>query len=114
MTDYRDGKIYGWNGGDCPVHLKDEVKVWYRCGGNSVKEGKYAYDYSWEWVKGNYDIIAFQVVKKYQEPKVIYCNINENDGLSVFVDKENAIRYGHKVAGSRIAVKFVGVIEDNV
>ena len=28
-TDYNDGKIHVWSGGECPVHPKSEVELSY-------------------------------------------------------------------------------------
>lgn len=29
-VDYNDGKIHGWNGGECPVHPETVVMAWHR------------------------------------------------------------------------------------
>lgn len=44
MTDYNDGKIHGWNGGDCPVHPETEVLVWLR---NGEIQDRIAYGLTW-------------------------------------------------------------------
>ena len=43
---YNDGKIHGWNGGDCPVHPKSRVRAWYRNG--SIMNGEQANNLTWE------------------------------------------------------------------
>jgi hypothetical protein len=63
MTDYNNGQIHGWNGGECPVHPETVVKVWFRHGGCSRGNG-----YDWTHKEDVSDIIAFQVVKQYVEP----------------------------------------------
>lgn len=30
MTNWNDGTIHGWNGGDCPVHPETLVRYWLR------------------------------------------------------------------------------------
>jgi hypothetical protein len=65
MTDYNDGKIHGWNGGECPVHPKTGVRVWMSCGDRSYNT---AGTYEWGWITIGGDIIAFQVVEAYSDP----------------------------------------------
>jgi hypothetical protein len=66
MTDYNDGLIHGWNGGECPVHLETEGDIWLRLGKTYpiLRFG------SWRWghVDQPDDIIAFRVTKPYVEP----------------------------------------------
>lgn len=66
MTNYNDGKIHGWNGGECPVHPKSVVRVWPResCPSSEYNAGELKWICRDEWD----DIIAFQVVEPYAEP----------------------------------------------
>lgn len=102
--DYNDGTIHGWNGGDCPVHPETVVKVWFN---DQPKKQRKADFFRWskDATGLDTDIIAFQVVKEYVEPKVIWVN-EYPTGNAVWISKEAA----HKVAGpgaTRIAVKYV-------
>ena len=76
-TDYNNGQIHGWNGGECPVHPETVVKFWTR-DGRSFSEGT-AKCLRWSNLSENSDIIAFQVVKQHVEPKVIW--VNETQGV---------------------------------
>lgn len=103
MTDYNDGKIHGWNGGECPVHPKSGVVVWFR---NQAHQYPTIAEYFW-WKHSNSDgdIIAFQVTKPYVEPKVIWVN-EYKTGCHAYKAKEVA----QKLAAQdviRIAVKYV-------
>ena len=114
MTDYNDGKIHGWNGGDCPVHPETVVDVWLR---NGIIEEIRAAVLLWKHKNNGGDIIAFQVVKQFVEParpaalKVIWVN-EYADGCHVAHDTEAKAR---RVDGlhhtQRIAVKYVEVKE---
>jgi hypothetical protein len=109
MTNYNDGKIHGWNGGDCPVHPETEVRAWRRNLGLPILwQAKLI---SWRHDYGDADIIAFQVVKQHVEPKVIWVNETKGGGLVTFTSKEAALRYvsPHDV---RIAVKYVEARDD--
>jgi hypothetical protein len=64
--DYNNGQIYGWNGGECPVHPETVVRVWFRSGPEQEKK---ALSYRWTHGMKFGDIIAFQVAKPYVEPK---------------------------------------------
>lgn len=107
MTDYRDGAIHGWNGGECPVHPQDVVALWFREGG--ADEGTSEL-YSWHHDPGDGDIIAFCVTKKYEEPLTIWVNFWSDGNWAAFQTEEQARNYGdHRHA--RIAVKFQEVKE---
>lgn len=111
MTNYNDGKIHGWNGGDCPVHPETEVKYWLR---NMViaTETYRATGLRWTHRDESGDIIAFQVVKAYVEPKVIW--VNEYPvgfyKWAAYPDEQSA-KDGAGTAATRIAVKYVEVQE---
>ena len=103
MNDYNDGQVWGWNGGECPVHPKTEVMVWFRGRGSGRS---LASEFRWNRADLGGDIIAFQVVKAYVEPKAIWVNETKGGILVTFPSKEAALRnvIPHDV---RIAVKYV-------
>lgn len=107
MSDYNDGKIYGWNGGECPVHPQSEVKVWCR-GYTGPVSGVDATDHYWR--HGNYDedrdIIAFQVITPYAEPKVIWVNETVSGYVQAYLSEE-AAKNNAQPYHTRIAVKYV-------
>ena len=107
MTNYNDGKIHGWNGGECPVHPKMVVKVWLRCGAIATKVAGF-----WCWSHGgdDSDIAAFQVVKTYREPKTIWVT-EYDDGPSFIYQSEDLAEHYAGSSTTRIAVKYVEVIE---
>lgn len=107
MTNYNDGKIHGWNGGECPVHPETVVKFWHREG---IAASDRAGQYWWEHSDTDGDIIAFQVVKAYVEPKVIWVN-EYVDGPSAF-NTERSARRSAAPSATRIAVKYVEVKDD--
>lgn len=65
MTDYNNGKVHGWNGGECPVHPETVVQVWFRSGPDKIDA---AFFFLWTHGMKYGDIIAFKVVKPYVEP----------------------------------------------
>jgi hypothetical protein len=107
-NDYNDGQIWGWNGGECPVHPETVVEVWFRCKDSDIwpaggLEWKHTCEYD--------DIIAFKVVKQHVEPKVIW--VNEYEGFrqwAAYPDEQEA-KNGAGTAATRIAVKYVEVKE---
>lgn len=107
MTNYNNGQIHGWNGGDCPVHPETVVEYWTR--GLDACHCK-AGDLDWSHCGKNFDIIAFQVVKAYVEPKVIWVN-EYVDGPVAFNTERSARNYAMPSA-TRIAVKYVEVKDD--
>ena len=106
--DWNDGTIHGWNGGDCPVHPETVVHAWFRSSVNKQCKADYL-----RWYKDanflNTDIIAFQVVKEYVEPKVIW--VNEYPAGNASYKSEEAARKSAGTAATRIAVKYVEVRE---
>lgn len=107
MVNYNDGNIHGWNGGDCPVHPYSNVRVWLREG--VVNEGIAK---RLIWCHKNayyYDIVAFQVLNQYVEPKTIWANEYKHD-IFVYTSKEEA-ESGAGVNAIRKAVKYVEVQE---
>ncbi len=109
MSDYNNGQIHGWNGGECPVHLETEVKAWRR--GLGLPICWQAKLISWRHEYGDADIIAFQVVKQYVEPKVIW--VNEYQEELVAHPDEQSARDGasRRLPPTRIAVKYQEVKE---
>ena len=109
MTDYNNGQIHGWNGGDCPVHSETVVKYWMR-DGKSVNE-RQAKNIRWGHIESHGDIIAFQVVKAYVEPKVIWVNEYADGTCWAGFDEETA-KMCATMDATRIAVKYVEVDDD--
>jgi hypothetical protein len=105
MSDYNDGKIHGWNGGECPVHPESVVKVWRRNGGY-ISSTFLARELYWGHDGAKGDIIAFQVTKPYAEPKVIWVNECHRGGGLAYISEEEAKSDAGK-AVKRIAVKYV-------
>lgn len=107
--DYNDGQIWGWNGGECPVHPKTVVEVWFRGGGSSVTA---AHRLFWTHSDKDGDIIAFRVVKQYAEPKVIWVN-EYPDELVAYPDEQSA-RAGASIRQPPlcIAVKYVEAVNE--
>jgi hypothetical protein len=109
VRDYNNGQIHGWNGGDCPVHPETEVKFWTNSGGVSPVKAKCL---RWKHTdEGLGDIIAFQVVKSYVEPKVIW--VNEYPGNQLYAyDTEGQAKLWVNSPCVRIAVKYVEMQDD--
>lgn len=108
MTDYNDGKIHGWNGGECPVHPKTWVRYWLRDQGMSQNPAGIL---DWQHDDVSADIIAFRVVKEYREPKTIWVNEYKTGMISYHTEGE-AKRAQHP-APVRIAVKYQEVIKND-
>ena len=108
-VDYNDGKIHGWNGGDCPVHPLTEVKLYFKRW-NASDRLFVAGEIGWLHHDESTDIVAFQVVKEYKEPMVIWMNMYGNDYAYTFKTKEEAMKFSGKGA-KRIAVKLIEVQE---
>lgn len=108
MVNYNDGKIHGWNGGECPVHPYTEVQYWLRCG--SVEEEE-AGELEWKHRSGSktFDIVAFQVIKEYKEPKTIWVNDYRTGPLAYYAKEDAEKAAGRSVI--RKAVKYQEVQE---
>jgi hypothetical protein len=108
MNDYNDGKIYGWNGGKCPVHPNTLIKIFYRGILSSLDyKAKNVY---WGHCGGCGDIVAFQVVKEHKctEPLVVWANMYDNGSGYVYKSEEEANDAAlHNI--DRRAVKFIEV-----
>ena len=109
MTDYNDGQIWGWNGGDCPVHPKTVVEVWFRCKDSDIWS---AGGLEWRHTDEYDDIIAFKAVKQYAEPKVIWVNEYPDGSYIVHSTREKAERNGSRDIATRIAVKYVEAVNE--
>lgn len=109
LTNYNDGKIHGWNGGDCPVHPLTIVKLYFKRHTASNSEFV-ANVVSWLHHDESDDIVAFQVVKEYKEPMVVWMNMYGNGYAYTYKTKEEAMEYSGKGA-KRIAVKLIEVQE---
>lgn len=107
MTNYNDGKIHGWNGGDCPVHPKSVVQVWIDYGATNTKEASL---YSWAHI-GKADIVAFKVIKEHREPKYMWVNEYQDHAVA-YGTEENARKYVSS-GFLRKAVKYKEVTEED-
>lgn len=107
MTDYNDGKIHGWNGGECPVHPESRVITWHR---NNLTQSTESGEYWWDHKGTGGDIIAFRVTKVHREPKTIWVNeySEDNRGVAYFSEEEAK---EHVKYCTRIAVKYQEVID---
>lgn len=110
MTDYRDGQIHGWNGGECPVHPKDAVTVWSREGRGSSKDIAARYRWDHPGLGQSLDIVAFCVTKKYEEPLTIWGNVYNDGGVESYGSQADA-EENASINCVRIAVKFQEVKE---
>ena len=107
MTDYNNGKIHGWNGGECPVHPETVVEYWRLDGGT---DELMAGCLRWEHRSVDADIIAFRVVKQHVEPKVIWVNETKGVVYEAYTSEEAARRTVYH-STTRIAVKYQEVKE---
>jgi len=107
MTDYNDGKIHGWNGGECPVHPLTEVNLFFK--GVTTPYNKFVANHvNWLHHDESDDIVAFQVVKEYKEPLVVWVNIYKNGFGHSFKSEAEALS-AVVYAVERTAVKFIEV-----
>ena len=104
MTDYNDGQIHGWNGGDCPVHPQSVVEVWLRNASATFFEYT-AGKCRWSHLKSDQDIIAFRVVKQHVEPKTVWVN-EYPDGLCFSYLTEEEAKALASSSAIRIAVEY--------
>lgn len=109
MTEYVTGQIYGWNGGECPVHPKTKIKIWtrsWRPSGVDTDAGSC----SWKHINAGSDLVCFQVITSYIEPKTIWVNEYADGRVCAYTSEEAAKRAegGHHI---RVAVKYVEVKE---
>ena len=69
MTEYVTGQIYGWNGGECPVHPETQLKIWTRNGLFCSELTTLAKSCFWDHVQHPRDIVCFQVITPQVEPQ---------------------------------------------
>ena len=103
---YIEGKWYGWNGGECPVHPETVVDAIYLIEKDLVTLQESRCAEYWLWNSISLPIIAFRVVKHYVEPKVVWMNEYNGNGCLVHQTKEDAIKFATKDT-TRIAVRYV-------
>lgn len=112
MTDYNDGNWHEWTGGPCPVHPKSEIEGYWHVEDASINrmskpaiynEGR-AGGLVFEW-GGQTRLYLFRVVKKFEEPKVIWVNEYEN-AFVVHTTEERAKEYSENENVLRVAVKY--------
>ena len=94
--DYNDGKWHGWNNdGPCPVHPKSMVQATYPDGDKWYGNTRVAD--SWGWRDDECPIVAFRVVKVYQEPLEVWVvmprNFVSGSGFAACKDKSDAEFY---------------------
>ena len=108
MTEYVTGQIYGWNGGECPVHPETKIKIWTRnalvCSGVDTDAGSC----SWKHINAGSDLVCFQVITPYAEPKVIWVN-EYCDGSGIAYATEEVAKAYAQTDCTRPAVKYVEV-----
>lgn len=105
MTEYVTGQIYGWNGGECPVHPKTVVEYWTRSGRTSSLRSK-ATCLEWEHNNSGGDIVCFQVITPYVEPKTLWVNEYADGEMLAYASEEAAKGYVYR-GHTRVAVKYV-------
>lgn len=110
MTDFNDGKIHGWNGGECPVHPKALVDFWFRDSSNI--ENVRPKHWRWAHLNTEGDIIAFRVTKVHREPKTIWVNESEGIIYGAYLSEEAARRTTYPNT-TRVAVKYQEAIEND-
>jgi hypothetical protein len=89
MTDYRDGKWHGWNGGGCPVNPDDVIVATFERSETFYGEAK---TLKWDYEdNAMYHIpVAFRVVKR--APLVLWINEYPDGILGCHSSKEIADR----------------------
>ena len=105
---YNDGRWWGWNGGECPVHSQSIVETArrYKVGDmRARKDCGVACSYIWQGNDSG-DIIAFRVIKPYREPRVWWINVYPNRVAQAHQSKDAA----HRLCTSDL-VECVRVVE---
>lgn len=107
MTNYNDGQIHGWNGGDCPVYPETVVRYWLRNMAIATETYR-ASGLRWTHRDESGDIIAFQVVEAYAEPKVIWLvrNVADNHIWLIAKDEADAWRFAGEDPEKRRVEKY--------
>lgn len=110
MSEYVTGQIYGWNGGECPVHPKTKIKIWTRNGNVFAEGGCGAEHFLWRHHNSIGDIVCFQVITPHTEPKTIWVN-EYGDGRGFGYTSEEIAKSAETKYHTRVAVKYVEVKE---
>lgn len=113
MTDYNDGNWHEWAGGPCPVHPKSKIEGYWQVEDTQTRMGSKSAVYyeeragklNFEW-DGQTRLYLFRVVKKFEEPKVIWVNEYVDD-LRAYTTEEMARKRANGVGSLRVAVKYV-------
>ena len=106
MAKYVTGQIYGWNGGECPVHPETMVEVWYRNSASPVANKAGFWGGSWSHLGFSRDIVCFQVIEPHAELKVIWVNEYYDGSGTAYTTEEGAKKYADG-GNTRVAVKYV-------
>jgi len=61
MTNYNDGRWWGWNGGECPVHPQSEVEIWDATSKQNLVIPAEAVHWPFRG--------AFRVIREHREPR---------------------------------------------
>ena len=110
MTKYVVGQNYGWNGGECPVHPKTKIQIWTRDALGCSAVNTVAHYCAWKHRQDGGDIVCFQVIEPYAEPKTIYMNEFDSGAMECFYSEAEAKKWVCP-RHTRIAVKYVEVKE---
>lgn len=114
MTDYEEGRYYGWNGGECPVHPKTKVAAWFADGEMVEALAEVLY---WSGSEICNIPIVFHVVKKHIEPvepmEIWVLRDNRSDTIMsppVFMSRQAAQAFLGHLGRDISIVKFVEVV----
>lgn len=113
MTNYNDGKWYGWNGGECPVHPKTVVEM-ISCEPISVVTvASVDTDTanSFNWNDHDDPIVAFRVLKEYKEPRGGWVVAGLNGGMDIFYTRAAAVKF-REDSGGTAAIYYAQEVEE--
>lgn len=105
MTDYNDGNLHGWNGGECPVHPKSRIEglEWDL----KARWTALAEDNDWSSFKG-----AFRIIHVHREPRVLWVNEFPDESFGeLHTTREDADIDGngncgpHRIACHRVVIE---------
>ena len=91
MSEYKEGKWYGWNGdGDCPVHPLSRVRAVATEGKTSCVLERPAGEMRWfkDTTYLDANIVAFMVVEEYREPREFWIEFFPNGTFYYFYENE--------------------------
>lgn len=105
-STYETGIWYGWNGGECPVHPKDELEI---VDAHGISAHGRAGGFNWNELRG-----AFMIITPYVEPrKPREFWINEYpEGLSYVTHETKDCADSAACSGRVRCVKFVEQVEE--